>query len=335
MIFLPGHKVYLPITEEWAIVQEVDDDGFIQVQTHEATSFWVHQQDVLTEEERLFELMERPLLHSFIEDTEIDLERKVPERFQPPGGHLYLLLVSDLDTPIAYEYQIWVVNGTPFDIEYKGAMSSLDGDLYQEQNILIAESEVMFCELYKEDLSMQTKLTLDLVADTPIGKVSQTLKYKFQPKKLLQLTPENQLGKRCQWILLMDREEFQSIESHLNLPMVKPKLKDRSTASKINIHDLEKKAAFPIEIDLHADKIIPSTIKIFPHEILNYQIKAFQKYMDQAIRLGVDRVFIIHGIGEGKLKNRIHQMLDQMTHIQSFKNEYHPKYGWGATEVIL
>ncbi|RME96879.1 MAG: hypothetical protein D6772_11235, partial [Bacteroidetes bacterium] len=59
------------------------------------------------------------------------------------------------------------------------------------------------------------------------------------------------------------------------------------------------------------------------------------RYLDQAIRLGAERVFVIHGVGEGKLRDAIAERLRQNPQVVDFKNEYHPRYGFGATEVIL
>jgi dsDNA-specific endonuclease/ATPase MutS2 len=42
-----------------------------------------------------------------------------------------------------------------------------------------------------------------------------------------------------------------------------------------------------------------------------------------------------HGLGEGKLRTAIARRLKEMHEVSAYKNEYHPKYGWGATEVIF
>jgi len=68
---------------------------------------------------------------------------------------------------------------------------------------------------------------------------------------------------------------------------------------------------------------------------LIFREKHFDRFIDKAIRLGVPRVYVIHGIGKGKLKNMIASRLIQIPEVQTFKNEYHPRYGWGATEVIF
>ncbi|WP_428409939.1 Smr/MutS family protein [Phaeodactylibacter xiamenensis] len=43
----------------------------------------------------------------------------------------------------------------------------------------------------------------------------------------------------------------------------------------------------------------------------------------------------MHGIGKGKLRDSIASRLIQMPEVRSFRNEYHHRYGYGATEVIF
>lgn len=94
-------------------------------------------------------------------------------------------------------------------------------------------------------------------------------------------------------------------------------------------------AEFVPELDLHIDQLVPNSKKLNKASILRIQMQHFENYMERAIRLGVERVFIIHGVGEGRLRDRIAGELLQMPEVKTFKNEYHPRYGFGATEVIF
>jgi len=100
-------------------------------------------------------------------------------------------------------------------------------------------------------------------------------------------------------------------------------------------HEVWEMAAFDHQIDLHIEHLVPDVSKIPQNNILGVQLDHFETYMAQAIRLGVESVFIIHGVGEGKLRNAIAKRLESMHEVTSFKNEYHAKYGYGATEVFL
>lgn len=103
----------------------------------------------------------------------------------------------------------------------------------------------------------------------------------------------------------------------------------------LNKHETRELAEFPVELDLHIEKLTDNWRKLSNAEILRKQIAAFETYLDNAVRLGVPRVFVIHGIGEGILKNSIATRLFGNPDVESFRNEYHPNYGWGATEILL
>lgn len=94
-------------------------------------------------------------------------------------------------------------------------------------------------------------------------------------------------------------------------------------------------ANFPSDIDLHIEHLTNQIKGLSNAEIVAMQIQAFEKYLSRAIELGVSPVYVIHGLGKGKLKRIIAQKLKANPAVISFKNEYHYKYGWGATEIRL
>ena len=99
--------------------------------------------------------------------------------------------------------------------------------------------------------------------------------------------------------------------------------------------DVNELASFVPEIDLHIEQLTYQHKGMSNADILRTQLAHFEEFMAKAIRLGVDRVFIIHGVGKGKLRNEIANRLIKMSDVHTFKNEYHARYGYGATEVVL
>ena len=116
---------------------------------------------------------------------------------------------------------------------------------------------------------------------------------------------------------------------------VRPVQYQKTGNQNYNVHDVKEYANFTGEIDLHIENLPSRKGKMSSGEKLQLQLDHFEKYVDKAIRLGVPRIYVIHGIGKGKLKNMIASRLIQMPEVKTFKNEYHPRYGWGATEVIF
>lgn len=99
--------------------------------------------------------------------------------------------------------------------------------------------------------------------------------------------------------------------------------------------DVSEYAQFPREIDLHIEVLHTNPATLSNEEIVKQQLRAFDHYIERAIRLGVPRVFAIHGVGKGRLKEMIAARLRRNQQVATFKNEYHQKYGWGATEIIF
>jgi hypothetical protein len=99
------------------------------------------------------------------------------------------------------------------------------------------------------------------------------------------------------------------------------------------LHDIKKKAEFKNELDLHIEKLVPNTSKLDPTSIMTIQLSRFHEYIEEAILAGVPVVYIIHGLGQGKLKDEIHKALKENKAVKRFINQYHAKYGFGATEI--
>jgi DNA-nicking Smr family endonuclease len=88
-------------------------------------------------------------------------------------------------------------------------------------------------------------------------------------------------------------------------------------------------------IDLHIEKLSNNPQQLNNAQMLDLQLLTFEKYYELAIAHGLPEFTVIHGIGEGVLKNEIHERLRLKKQVSSFVNQYHPWYGYGATEIKL
>ena len=88
-------------------------------------------------------------------------------------------------------------------------------------------------------------------------------------------------------------------------------------------------------IDLHIDKLMDRWMHLSNFEILSIQLKEFEKYYDLAKLHYQPSLIVIHGVGEGVLRDEIHNLLKTRKEVKSFVNQYHPNYGYGATEIFF
>lgn len=86
------------------------------------------------------------------------------------------------------------------------------------------------------------------------------------------------------------------------------------------------------EIDLHIEHLLDSHNGLSNTEILLKQLTHFRSTFSKAKSQRINKLIIIHGVGEGVLKNEIRMFLARQEHIEFFDASY-LDYGKGATEI--
>lgn len=89
------------------------------------------------------------------------------------------------------------------------------------------------------------------------------------------------------------------------------------------------------EVDLHIDKLVDSYRDMSNHEMLQLQLRHFQKHLEEAINNRYHKVVFIHGVGNGRLKQEILGILAGYTKEVRYYDAEYKKYGLGATEVLI
>jgi hypothetical protein len=89
------------------------------------------------------------------------------------------------------------------------------------------------------------------------------------------------------------------------------------------------------EVDLHIEKLTDDWKNLSNFEILSLQLGIFEKYVDLAIAHRQPSMIAIHGVGTGKLRDELHEILRLKKEVRSFINQYDPRYGYGATEIFF
>jgi hypothetical protein len=89
------------------------------------------------------------------------------------------------------------------------------------------------------------------------------------------------------------------------------------------------------EVDLHIEKLTDNWSHMSNFEMLTLQLQTFEKYFDLAVAHHLPSMIMIHGVGSGKLRDEIHDLLRMKRNVKSFINQYHARYGYGATEIFF
>ena len=88
-------------------------------------------------------------------------------------------------------------------------------------------------------------------------------------------------------------------------------------------------------VDLHIEKLSDDWKHLSNFEILTMQLHEFQKWYDLAVAHRQSSLIIIHGVGSGKLKDEVHDILKTKREVKTFINQYDPRFGYGATEIFF
>lgn len=88
-------------------------------------------------------------------------------------------------------------------------------------------------------------------------------------------------------------------------------------------------------IDLHIDKLVDNWKGMSNREILSVQLREFEKYYQLAVNHHLPSFTVVHGIGKGVLREKIHEILKHKKEVKSFVNQYHASFGFGATEIYF
>lgn len=88
-----------------------------------------------------------------------------------------------------------------------------------------------------------------------------------------------------------------------------------------------------MEINLHIEDLLDNYSGMSNAEIINVQLRHFQKALDKAITGHYRKLVVIHGVGNGRLKQEVRAILDN-ENMRYYDGSY-AKYGYGATEVVF
>lgn len=265
-------------------------------------------------------------------------EKSVKKMIERDGVWLSFFPILDKDVfdddIIAY-YKIHLLNHTDDDLIvdlsfYYGNTKQMD-----LRHQIRGLDDMYLFDLPFEQLNDQPKIHFDFQLVNPDKKRVSHFEVVFKPKP-------KQIFKWSEEVLLNQKASF-PVNLYETYPL-KPAVNetadmDKLKAAGFKIYPAEKiKKNLPMArtlIDLHADKLPEANYLNDPLQILDAQLKAFERFYDEAMAHGLSTLTVIHGVGTGKLKEEIHELLRHKKEVSSFINRLHPQFGYGATEIYI
>lgn len=90
-----------------------------------------------------------------------------------------------------------------------------------------------------------------------------------------------------------------------------------------------------ITLDLHIEELVEDPGNLTAHQKLQIQLEYFEKELHNAIAHNVKKITVIHGVGNGRLKQEVLSILSNVEEVKSIEDAPYKTYGFGATVVYI
>lgn len=339
MKFQIGDKVLLLHSNEEGEVTDIINDKMVQVNV-DGVAFpaYIDQLDFpyykrFTEKNSVFSPPEK----KHIDDIKKENPASVVQK--ETGVWLAFLPVMKMDDPdssrdgeeIVREMKLHLVNQTNlsfnfiYELHFFGKPDfDLKNELHPFEDFYL--HDILF-ENMNDSPSFEFKFSLKGGMEKGKAEYFET-SFRLKPKQLFAKLEELKEKNEASFAFcLFENYPDKQIEHDLYFPGIK----------KQKTYDLSKvkeqlEPPRPV-IDLHIEKLVSDWQRLSNFEMLTLQLKVFEKYYDLSVLHTQPSLIVIHGIGSGKLRDEIHAILRQKKEVRSFVNQYHPLYGFGATEI--
>ncbi|MFM7400754.1 MAG: Smr/MutS family protein [Bacteroidota bacterium] len=341
--FPPGTRVRLRFTGETGIVTSRLSDDMVEIRLDNDPDFIIpaFEEDLVSD--TVLSNVAPAWAAAREKKPEPPARRVVKSQYhilKPKGLQLAFEPMPGRDETVS-RYKVWLINDTPFEFLMEFDLFTTSRDVIILDEKISASSAHELGDFLSDDLNdapevfigvrrISTEGTSDAVEAGLRIKAKQFFN-SFQTASIINVMAYH-------FPLMSNFEPKQATSGQdLKSYTIQNRSKTRSAGSSRphKAFDPEDFAHFEPEIDLHIQALMNGYARLDKGEILRIQMQHFHRFIDRAIRLGANRVFVIHGVGEGKLKEAIADSLRSNPHVKKFKNEYHHKYGYGATEVII
>ena len=231
---------------------------------------------------------------------------------------LKIHLINQTETSYSFSYNLYFSNESSFDLK----------------NVIEPLHEFYLHDVKFEDLSDNPRFEVEFSLTEPDKKKALYFETSLKLKG-------KQIFKKIEEIKLKNEPTFSYPLFETYPDKIDEEKVDLSSLGNagFRLYDLSKikehLAPARSVVDLHIEKLSDSWKHMSNFEILTMQLKEFEKYYELAVLNVQPTLIIIHGVGTGKLRNEIHEILKIKKEVKSFVNQFSANYGYVATEIYF
>lgn len=330
-----GDKIVVLMTDEEGIVTDIINDKMLMIEVR-GVKFPAYTDQVDFPYFKMF-TQKKPVEKKKIYVDNIRKEKPVVKKKTGEGVWINFIPVFDkdiFDDDVVEKLKVYLVNQNeePYHFTYDLVFSGESH--FNLKNTVNALSDFYLHDVAFDDLSDNPKFEFEFSLEKEDKKKAPYFEASLKLKG-------KQLFKRIEELKAKQEASF-SYELFKTYP-------DKAEEEKVDLSKLTN-AGYRIYdagsfrehmpparsvIDLHAEKLTDSWRHMSSTDILALQLSTFEKYYELAVSHHQPTLIVIHGVGEGVLRNEIHERLRHKHEVKSFVNQYHHLYGYGATEIYF
>jgi hypothetical protein len=261
-------------------------------------------------------------------------EKKKQKYKVTPGVWLSFLPVFDkdiFDDEIVEKFKIYLINQTDDSLDFVYQIMFKGAPDFHLANTILPVTDFYLHDIPFEDLNDSPKFEFDFSLSTPDKRRADHFEatFKIKAKQLFQKIEEMRFKNEPTFsFILFEKYPDRTVEIIPEYSNTHGRLYYISQAK----GRLESPRSV---IDLHIEKITDNWKGLSNFEILGIQLAYFEKYYNLAVAYHQPNLIVIHGVGTGKLRNEIHEILKTKKEVRTFANQYHSDFGFGATEIFF
>ena len=254
----------------------------------------------------------------------------------PNGVWITFLPVMDMDEfgdDVVRELKIHLLNGTDLEYSFNYKLNFFGATDFEIKNTLHSGEDFYLHDIPFEDLNDSPAFDFEFTLAQPDKRKASHFEYslKLKPKQLFNRIEELKKKNEASFSYSLFEKYPDKADDFIETGGLAAKGYKIYDAKHARQH-LEPARSV---VDLHVEKITNDWKHLSNFEIITLQLKTFEKFYDLAVAHHLPSMIIIHGVGVGKLRDEIHDILRLKKEVKSFVNQFHPAYGYGATEIFF
>ncbi len=269
---------------------------------------------------------------------QVPKEKPVPNAIKTSEGFWLSLVpkftLDDFNDEVVDLLKVYLVNKTD-----KGFHFNYRQDFLGETNFELKNNVLAFHDFYLHDISFEAlndspSFHFEFSLVTPAKNKAEFYEtsLKLKPKQIFQRIEEMKAkNEPTVSYKMFDEYPNKAVDEKPELTGTAKKAYTVYEANKIR-QNLEPARSV---IDLHMEKLSDNWKQMSNFEILTLQLREFEKWYELALAHHQASLVVIHGVGTGKLRDEIHDILKQKKEVRYFINQYDPRFGYGATEIFF